>query len=484
MNSIKSLAPQLLWKNFYEISQIPHPSGHCEAIREHLVNFGKNLSLETLVDEAGNVLIRKAATKGLEALPIAVLQAHMDMVPQKNSNVNHKFETDPLNLIIDGEWVTAQDTTLGADNGIGLAACMAILESTDIPHGALEVLVTVDEETGMFGAFGLKEGFVKGKILINTDSEDEGELFVGCAGGVDVSASLKYRDEEVVPEGDVAVKISVTGLKGGHSGCDIHLGRGNANKILFNFLKQAVKDLEARLAWVRGGSLRNAIPREAFAIITLPAESLSDIMEFVEDYYDELAANYEGIEPNLKFTAEECELPKTVVPEEIQDNLINAVCAVRNGVGRMISHMPDVVETSSNMAIINVTEGEIDVKFLVRSSNESMKMELASSIESTFNLAGFSIELSGSYPGWQPNPSSKILETMKNVHIELYGKEPKINVIHAGLECGIIGAACPGMDMISFGPTLRFPHSPDEKVNIASVARFWDYLLATLKALN
>lgn len=484
MNSIESLAPHKLWKHFYAISQIPHPSGHCGPIRDFLVSFGQGLALETLVDEAGNVLFRKPATPGMESAPIAVLQAHMDMVPQKNSNVNHNFKTDPLQLMVEGEWVTAQDTTLGADNGIGLAACMAVLESTDLVHGALEVLVTVDEETGMFGAFGLKEGFVQGKILINTDSEDEGELFVGCAGGVDVSASLQYRDEVAVPEGDVAIKLSVTGLKGGHSGCDIHLGRANANKVLFNFLKSAVQEVEARLAWVKGGSLRNAIPREAFAIITVPAEAKEDLLDLAADYFDELVANYEGVEPKLTFEAEECGLPSTLVPEEIQDNLINAVCGVRNGVGRMISHMPDVVETSSNMAIINVAGGNADVKFLVRSSNESMKMELASSIESTFVLAGFGVALSGSYPGWQPNPSSQILETMKQVHVELYGKEPKINVIHAGLECGIIGAACPGMDMISFGPTLRFPHSPDEKVNIGSVARFWDFLLATLKSLK
>ncbi|MGL4806241.1 MAG: aminoacyl-histidine dipeptidase, partial [Bacteroidales bacterium] len=435
-------------------------------------------------DEVGNVLIRKPATPGMENAPIVVLQAHMDMVPQKNSNVDHDFEKDPIQAYVDGEWVKAKDTTLGADNGIGMAAIMAVLQSKEIKHGPIEALITADEETGMFGAFGLKEGFVKGKILMNTDSEDWGELFVGCAGGVDVTASIQYKEENEIPEGDIALKISVTGLKGGHSGCDIHLGRANANKLLFRFLKPAVALHEARLSWVKGGSLRNAIPREAFAIVTIPAEAKDEFMEMADEYQADIRDDYKGVEDGIKFEVEEVALPKTLIPEEIQDNIINAVVAVPNGAARFLVDMPDVVETSSNMAIISVDKGVFSVKFLVRGSNDNLKMDLASSIESTFALAGAKVEFSGEYPGWNPNMDSQILHVMKDEYKKLYGVEPKVNVIHAGLECGIIGAACPGMDMISYGPTVRFPHSPDEKVNIKDVELFWDYTKAILEGIK
>ncbi|MGL5636124.1 MAG: aminoacyl-histidine dipeptidase [Bacteroidales bacterium] len=481
---ISNLQPRALWENFSAICNIPHPSGHIDQIRQFLVDFGNSLSLETLTDEVGNVLIRKPATPGMENAPIVVLQAHMDMVPQKNSNVDHDFEKDPIQAYVDGEWVKAKDTTLGADNGIGMAAIMAVLQSKEIKHGPIEALITADEETGMFGAFGLKEGFVKGKILMNTDSEDWGELFVGCAGGVDVTASIQYKEENEIPEGDIALKISVTGLKGGHSGCDIHLGRANANKLLFRFLKPAVALHEARLSWVKGGSLRNAIPREAFAIVTIPAEAKDEFMEMADEYQADIRDDYKGVEDGIKFEVEEVALPKTLIPEEIQDNIINAVVAVPNGAARFLVDMPDVVETSSNMAIISVDKGVFSVKFLVRGSNDNLKMDLASSIESTFALAGAKVEFSGEYPGWNPNMDSQILHVMKDEYKKLYGVEPKVNVIHAGLECGIIGAACPGMDMISYGPTVRFPHSPDEKVNIKDVELFWDYTKAILEGIK
>ncbi|WP_243350150.1 aminoacyl-histidine dipeptidase [Parabacteroides sp. FAFU027] len=478
---VNELAPQPLWSIFETISHIPHPSHHLEQITSYVVDFGKKLGLETVVDETGNVVIKKPATPGMENRKKVVLQAHLDMVPQKNASVNHDFTKDSLQLIVEGDWVKANNTTLGSDNGIGVASILAVLQATNLKHGPIEALLTADEETGMYGAFGLKPGFIEGEILINTDSEEEGELFVGCAGGMDMTATFQYKDVSEIPEGDIAFKLSLTGLKGGHSGVDIHLGRYNANKLLFRFLKTAVAEYEAHLSWVSGGTLRNAIPREAFAIVTIPNQ--------LKDEFLDLAAEFEGIfkdengatEPNLAFKAEETDLPKTLLPEEIQDDLINAIVGVRNGVARMNPGLPGVVESSSNLAIVETESGKTTVNILIRSSLETMKEALASSLESVFLLAGAKVEFSGDYPGWAPNPDSPILKTMKSVYLNLYGKEPTINVIHAGLECGIIGAVYPGMDMISFGPTLKFPHSPDEKVNIPSVERYWNYLVAVLE---
>ena len=479
MTNISNLEPRTLWQHFYSLTQIPRPSGKKEQIGDFLENYGKSLGLETLRDAIGNVLVRKPATPGMENRKGVVLQAHMDMVPQKNSGVAHNFETDPIEAYIDGEWVTAKDTTLGADNGIGVAAAMAILESKDIPHPAIEMFITVDEETGMHGAFGLQAGFLKGDILINMDSEDEGELYVGCAGGVDANAEYKY-NEVAVPDGDVALKISLTGLKGGHSGVDIHLQRANANKLMFRFLKEAVSDYEARLASVDGGSLRNAIPREAFAVITVPRDGMDDIMDLITSYEQLFIEEYQGVEDNIIFKAEKSVLPTGLIPEEIQDDLINAVTACPNGVFRVIPELPSVVETSNNLAIVKSDGKKIECKCLIRSSVESRKQELASMVVSTFSLAGAKIELTGAYPGWKPNLKSPILKEMTKVYEDKYGKTPKIMIIHAGLECGILGMNYPNMDMISFGPTIRYPHSPDEKVNIETVQKFWDYLLASL----
>ncbi|MEZ7866256.1 MAG: aminoacyl-histidine dipeptidase [Paludibacteraceae bacterium] len=476
---IRNLEPKALWNNFYSLTQIPRPSGKKEEIGRFLVEFGKSLGLETLQDEIGNVLVRKPATPGMEDRKAVVLQSHMDMVPQKNSNVDHNFEKDPIEAFVDGEWVRANNTTLGADNGIGVAAAMTILQSTDIPHPAIEMFITVDEETGMFGAFGLQPGFLKGDILINMDSEDEGELYVGCAGGLDANVTFRYSEVEV-PEGDVAFKLSLTGLKGGHSGVDINLQRANANKLMFRFLKNAVAEHEARLCCIEGGNLRNAIPREAFAVVTVPAGNEDDLLETVAEFETLFTEEFSGVEEGISFKAEQTEGIKGLMPEEIQDDLINAVTACPNGVYRFIPEVPEVVETSNNVAIVKSNGETVEVKCLIRSSVESRKEELASMIESTFTLAGAKVEFSGAYPGWKPNLESPILKEMIKVYETNYGKTPKIMIIHAGLECGILGTHYPEMDMISFGPTIRFPHSPDEKVNIETVQKFWDYLQKTL----
>lgn len=483
MKDIRTLSPQSLWNHFYSLTQIPRPSGKKDQIGDFLENFGRNLGLVTLRDEAGNVLIRKPASPGMENKKGVILQAHMDMVPQKNSDVNHNFETDPITAIIDGDWVKANQTTLGADNGIGLAAAMAVIESSEIQHPPLEMFVTVDEETGMHGAFGLKPGFLKGEILINMDSEDEGELYVGCAGGIDAVADFRY-NEVGIPDGDVAIKISLTGLKGGHSGVDIHLQRANANKLMFRFLKKAVSEYEARLANINGGSLRNAIPREAFAVITVPEETVSEIIELVTEFELLYIREYKGIEDKISFGAEVTSLPSGLIPEEIQDDLINSVTACQNGVHRFIPAMPEVVETSGNLAIVKSDGKLIQCISLIRSSVESCKMDLASMFQSLFSMAGAKVTLSGSYPGWNPNLESPVMNLMSDIYEKNFGKTPKIMIIHAGLECGILGMHYPEMDMISFGPTIRYPHSPDEKVEIESVKKFWDFLILTLKNIS
>lgn len=480
MSDIRQLEPKALWNHFYSLTQVPRPSGKIEPVGTFLENYGKSLGLETLRDAIGNVLVRKPATPGMENRKAVILQAHMDMVPQKNSGVAHNFETDPIQAYVDGDWVTARDTTLGADNGIGIAAAMAVLESKELVHPAIEMFITVDEETGMHGAFGLQPGFLKGDILMNLDSEDEGELYVGCAGGLDANVSFAYREVEI-PEGDVALKVSLTGLKGGHSGVDIHLQRANANKLMFRFLRTAVAEYEARLASIDGGSLRNAIPREAFAVITVPADGVEDLMDLADEMESLFVEEFAGVEGNISLKVEEAALPAGLMPEEIQDDLINSVTACFNGVYRFISELPTVVETSNNLAIIKSDGSKIEIKCLMRSSVDSRKEELAAMIESNFNLAGAKVEFSGAYPGWKPNLDSPVLKTMTSVYEKMYEKTPKIMIIHAGLECGILGTHYPKMDMISFGPTIRYPHSPDEKINIKTVGLFWDYLVETLK---
>lgn len=480
---IQDLNPKSVWNHFYELTQIPRPTGHTQAVQDYVVNFGRNLGLEVVRDKVGSVLIKKAASKGMESAPTVILQAHLDMVPQKNSDVAHDFLKDPIDAYIDGDKVKARSTTLGADNGIGVAAILAILEDSNLKHGALEGLFTIDEEEGMDGAFGLEPGFLKGSILLNLDTEEEGELCVGCAGGIDEDITWQFK-EAAVPEGDVAVKISLTGLKGGHSGGEIDLGRANANKLLFRLLKEAVKTVEARLSSVDGGSLRNAIPREAFVIVTLPPENVDALMELVDDFAEAYREEYAGIENNLLLRAEKTSLPTILMPEEIQDNLINAIEAAPNGVAGMLQSFKGIVETSTNLASVKSSKEKIEVKFLTRSSSESKKYALDSSIESLFSLAGAKVESVNAYPGWQPLSDSTTQQIMKSIFKEMFKREPAVQVVHAGLECGIILDSTPGLDIVSFGPTIVNPHSPDEYVEIDTVERFYLYLIRVLENLK
>ncbi|MBO5619038.1 MAG: aminoacyl-histidine dipeptidase [Paludibacteraceae bacterium] len=489
---INGLEPQALWESFYSLTQIPRPSGKRKEIAAFLVNYGKSLGLETQQDEIGNVLIRKPASPGMEGHPGVILQGHMDMVPQKNSDKVFDFEKDAIQAYVEdnGEWVTADGTTLGADNGIGVATAMAILADKDAVHPPLEAFFTIDEETGMYGANDLKPGWLKGKYLLNLDSETEGELYVGCAGGVDTTASFTYNEVET-ESGDIALRVEVKGCKGGHSGCDIHLQRANAIKLLFRFLKEAVANYEARLAYVEGGSLRNAIPREASAVITIPAESYQDLQDLVDRYEDLWLREYDGVDGGITFTAQEVECPKKEMPEDVQDYLIHAITLCPHGVYRVIPEMPDIVETSNNIAMISTTEkmvndqtvNVIEICCLTRSSVESRKEELQSIIQSAFSLAGAEVEFSGAYPGWKPNFKSTLLATLQKTYQQEFGAAPRIVTIHAGLECGIIGSKYEGMEMISFGPTIEHPHSPDERVNIATVQKFYRFVQAALKAL-
>lgn len=480
-NDIKTLQPSAIWSNFYKLTQVPRPSNHEEKAREFMLQWAKENHIDAKMDECGNIIMSKPATPGMENRKGVILQGHLDMVPQKNEDTVHDFEKDPIQASVDGEWVRAKGTTLGADNGMGVAAGMAVLTATDIPHGPIEVLVTATEETGMDGANGLKAGLLKGDILLNLDSEDEGELYVGCAGGIDSTFKFNYT-EESVPDGSKTYRLGVKGLKGGHSGMDINLGRGNSNKLLFRFLKSYATELGIRISSVSGGSLRNAIPRESFAVITLPAANSQRLLTAIKEAQAVYKAELIAKEPDLQVVAEETQQPAYVMDESVQHRLTNAILACPNGAMRMIDSMPDTVETSNNLAIIKSENGEITVNTLLRSSVDTAKEALAQSLQCVFELAkADTILFNGAYPGWKPNPNSAILKTMQEIYHNLYGKTPEIKAVHAGLECGILGSNYPGWDMISFGPTIRHPHSPDEKVNIESVGKFWEFLKATLK---
>ncbi|HNW75487.1 MAG TPA: aminoacyl-histidine dipeptidase [Bacteroidales bacterium] len=477
---ILNLQPASLWKNFYSLTQIPRPSKKEEKVRDFIADFGKKLGLETIVDEVGNVIIRKPATPGMENRKGAILQGHIDMVPQKNSDVVHDFEKDPIDAWVDGDWVKARGTTLGADNGIGAAAAMAILESKDIPHGPVEALFTIDEETGMTGAFGLKAGILKGDILMNMDSETEGELYIGCAGGTNANIRFAY-SEVPVPAGMIAFKLSVTGLKGGHSGVDIPLERGNSNKILNRFMWHAERKHGLRLASIDGGSLRNAIPRESFAIVVIPGDKKSDFLKCLEKFQGIVKKELMTVDPELKVEAVATDMPKALIDEDTQKRFLNAVYGCPNGVMRMSNDMAGLVETSTNLAIIKSENGNIRLQCLLRSSVDSAKSDLEQMMQSVFELAGAEVIFDGQYPGWKPNPASPILKTMQEIYQKKWGKVPEIRAIHAGLECGLMGGVYPNWDMISFGPTICNPHSPDERVGIESVQKFWDFLVDTLK---
>jgi len=477
---IQNLEPKALWNHFYNLTQIPRPSGKEQASIDFIKKFAQELKLETIVDSVGNVIVRKPATPGMENRKGVVLQGHLDMVPQKNSDKQHDFEKDPIDAYIDGEWVKARGTTLGADNGIGVAATLAVLDAKNLVHGPIEALFTIDEETGMTGAFGLKSGLLKGDILMNLDSEDEGELYVGCAGGLDANMKFPYKSTPV-PSGMVAYKLSGTGLKGGHSGLDIILGRGNSIKLLFRFMYHAEKNSGLRLASVDGGSLRNAIPREALATVVVPTSKSADFEKSVVTFFSIYKSEFSMTEPSLSFVAEKTSMPSTLIDEKTQFNIIRAAFGCPNGVIRMSDSVPGLVETSNNLARVYSDNTNIYAQCLLRSSVDSAKEALADKIASVFELAGAEIVLSGGYPGWKPNPSSPILTVMKEIYNKKFGKVPEVKAIHAGLECGLLGGVYPNWDMISFGPTIRFPHSPDEKVNIQTVKLFWDYLVEVLK---
>lgn len=482
MSEIKNLKPECIWRNFDALTQVPRPSGHLEKVQQFLLDFAKNTGVEAFKDEAGNIVMRKPATPGMENRKTVILQAHMDMVPQKEKTSTHNFETDPIQTYIDGEWVRAKGTTLGADDGLGVAAIMAVMEAKDLKHGPIEALITADEETGMYGANGLPGGELEGEILLNLDTEQEGELIIGSAGGVDITATLDYQEAES-DKTDAAVKITIKGLKGGHSGLEICEGRGNANKMMVRIVREAIAEDEACLASWHGGNMRNAIPREAEVVLTLPKENVEDLKAIAAEYKETFNNEYKGIESDIEVVAEDVALPEMIVPQEIQDNLVDAIYAAHNGVWRYIPTMPEIVETSSNLAIVDIDGGKAAIKILARSSSETMKEDLSTSLESCFNMAGMKVEFSGAYGGWDPNTDSELIKVMRNIYKNLFNEEPTVQVVHAGLECSIILSKYPGLDICSFGPTLLSPHTPTERAHWPSTTKFWDLLVKTLEEI-
>ncbi|NLS14122.1 aminoacyl-histidine dipeptidase [Vibrio sp. SM6] len=480
--SIRQLTPTAVWQYFDDICAIPHPSKHEEALAQAIVTWVTELGLPVRRDATGNLFIKKPATSGMENRKGVVLQAHIDMVPQKNEETVHDFTRDPIKPIIDGDWVTAQGTTLGADNGIGLAACLAVLAATDIEHGPLEVLLTIDEEAGMTGAFGLESGWLEGDILLNTDSEQEGEVYMGCAGGVD--ASLTFRMQRApLTQGYETRRLTLKGLKGGHSGCDIDTGRGNANKLMARFLADHCDDIDWRLVDFRGGSLRNAIPREAFVTLAVTKAQQNQLAERFDAYQTLLQQELGAIETGLTTLNESVDAATQTFTLEDQRRFIAALHTCPNGVIRMSDEVTGVVETSLNVGVITTESDEITVLCLIRSLIDSGREQVEGMLRALAQLAHAEMAFSGAYPGWKPNPDSAIMASFRTMYQSLYGRLPNIMVIHAGLECGLFKEPYPDMDMVSFGPTIKFPHSPDEKVNIASVALFWQQMIALLKAI-
>jgi dipeptidase D len=477
--AIFNLEPREVWKHFHSLTRIPRPSGHEGKVRLFLTAFTGELGLETIVDRAGNVIVRKPATPGMENRTGVILQAHLDMVPQKNGETKHDFERDPIRTVIEGGWVRADGTTLGADNGIGVAAAMALLASSRLVHGPLEALFTVEEETGMAGAFGLEPGMLRGGILLNLDSEEEGELFIGCAGGVNGTATFSFLPQRL-QEGYAGFTIRVRGLKGGHSGMDIHLGSGNANKIMNRLLFAGHVRQGLLLASIEGGSLRNAIPRESKAVVAVPASRAGEFLDGFSALAEAIGNELSVADPGLFIEAVPVKPPLRVIDERVSARLLQAVCACPDGVMRMNSEMEGLVETSNNLAVVRSGHESVTVSCLLRSSVDSARQELETMIGSVFGLAGAVTSFEGGYHGWKPDRSSAILKLMQEIHAGKFGKAPMVRAVHAGLECGIIGGTCPGLDMISFGPTIRHPHSPDERVHIGSVGRFWDLLVETL----
>ncbi|MBF1393380.1 MAG: aminoacyl-histidine dipeptidase [Prevotella histicola] len=481
MSEIRNLKPEGLWRNFDDLTQVPRPSGYPEKVQKFLLDFAAKVGVEAYVDAGGNVVMRKAATPGYENRKTVLLQAHMDMVPQKAPDSKHNFETDPIETHIEDGWVYANNTTLGADDGIGVAAIMGIMEDKTLKHGVIEAIITRDEETGMFGVNELPEGELHSDILMNLDSETWGKFVIGSAGGVDVTSTLEYK--EVENDQEAAVKVTLKGLRGGHSGLEINEGRANANKEMVRFVRKAITELDARLACWQGGNMRNAIPFKAEVVLALPQNNVAALKELVAKQKELIEDEFKGIESNVEFFVEDVEKPQTLVPEEIQDNLIDAIYACHNGVLRMIPSYPDVVETSSNLAIINIEPNNASIKILARSSREDMKEYIATQLESCFNMAGMKTTLSASYGGWDPNPDSEILSLLQKIHKEQNGKEAIVQVDHAGLECSVILGKYPGMDVVSLGPTIRSPHTAKERFEIATAEPFWNLLVQTLEEI-
>jgi dipeptidase D len=479
MTSIKDLHPANVWNAFHALTQVPRPSGHLEKAHQFLLEWAKEHNIEAFKDGGDNIVFRKPATPGLEGKKTAVLQAHIDMVPQAVKGSTHNFETDPIETYIDGDWVKAKGTTLGSDDGIGVAMIMAIFADDTLKHGPLEALITADEETCMWGVNHLSPDTLKGDILLNIDNEKEGEFVIGSAGGVNVTGSLQYK--EVAPdEGDVALKVALKGLRGGHSGLEINQGRGNANKLMARFLAAAIADDEARLASWHGGNMRNAIPRDAEVIITVPAgneDDVKDLAAYCEKLFNE---EFVGIESDIRLEVSAADMPAGELPEEIQDNLVDAVYACHDGVLRYIPSIPSVVETSSNLAIVDIEGGNASVKCLVRSSADSMKEYQVSMIECCFNMAGMKVETDGDYMAWQPNFESPIVAQIKELYQRRFNTPADVQVCHAGLECSLIGKVYPEMDLVSMGPTLKSPHTPDERCYIPSVEKFYGFLCQLL----
>ena len=477
--AIEQLEPQSIWKNFSALNAVPRPSKKEEGVIAFMKSFGENLGLETSEDAAGNVIIKKPASPGMEGRPTVILQSHLDMVHQKNADTDFDFESQGIQMFIDGDWVKAKGTTLGADNGMGVAATMAVLESTTLAHPPIEALFTIDEETGMTGAKGLEPGQLDGKILLNLDTEEDDTISIGCAGGVDTNTYMIFTQESFAGQAE-AFELKVRGLKGGHSGMDINLGRGNANKMMVRLLYQ----LDARIASFDGGSLRNAIPREATAVVVVKTENQEIFKADFEARKNEIVEEYASIEPELSIEMASTDMPHLVMELDSQYKIINALYAVHNGVWRMSPAIPDLVETSSSLARVIIEDGEFITQSLQRSALESGKQDVANAIRATFENIGVNVENDGDYPGWAPNPSSAVLTQIKGIYEEMFGEKPDAKAYHAGLECGIIGSHYPGLDMVSIGPNIRHAHSPDEKVSISSVQKFWSYLVAILAKIR
>jgi dipeptidase D len=473
------LQPTGVWNNFSKLNAVPRPSKKEERVIAFAMDFGLALGLETFKDDVGNVIIRKPASAGMEHKKMVTLQSHLDMVHQKNSDTVFDFDNEGIQMFVDGDWVKAQGTTLGADNGMGVAAILTLLESTDIDHPPLEALFTIDEETGMTGAFGLKGGVLKGEVLLNLDTEEDDEIDIGCAGGIDVTAKRKYNQKDAL-HGDIGYRIVVNGLKGGHSGMDIIKGLGNANKIMNRLLYSGMA-FNMRIGSLDGGSLRNAIPRESTCLVNIDKKQETAFIEAIAKVADTIKKELSFVEPKLEISFAKVKPSKKVMGLGAQGKFIKGVYAAINGVYAMSASIPDLVETSNNIARIQVTDGAVSILCLTRSSVESGKMDLANALKSVFELAGFDVDFSGSYPGWNPNPNSKILVVTKTIYKDLFREEPRVVACHAGLECGILGQNYAEMDMISFGPRILGAHSPDERVSITSVQKFWKFLLEVLK---